>query len=407
MQAPDLFEETFFSLSANKSRSILTILGIVIGIASVITMISVGQGAAQDITGRIESLGTNLLVISPGSGQQAGTIVRGGAGSAETLKISDAEAIRASVPEAELVAPVVNSRKQVIAKGQNTNTSIYGIETNYFTIKAIVVENGSAFTDRQNTSRAKVAVLGPTANTDLFGEGFNSVGQKIKINNQEFTVIGITQAKGGTGFGNADDLIYIPLNTALQYISGSDSLSSINVQVSEAELMTVAQAEIQDLLLQRHRINDPANADFSIVSQADLLSSLSSVSDTLTMLLGAIGGISLIVGGIGIMNMMLTTVTERTREIGLRKSLGATKNDISWQFLAESVALTFIGGIIGIMIGYLASLAVTKFSGINTNITMSSVLIAVGVSGLIGILFGYYPARRAAKMDPIEALRYQ
>jgi len=403
----DLAEETYFSLSANKSRSALTILGIVIGIASVITMISVGQGATKSISSNIESLGTNLLVVQPGSARQAGNIVRGGFGSASSLKIGDAEAIKSTVSNIQLVAPVVSSRKQVTAKGTNTNTSINGIDTNYFTLRSIQIDNGSLITDQQVASRSKVAILGPTTNSDLFGEGANSVGQKIRIGGQEFTVIGTTVAKGGTGFGSSDDLIYIPITTAQQYISGNDSVSNINIEVTSADLMSTVQATVQDLLLQRHRISDPASADFSILNQTDLLSSLSSVAGTLTLLLGAIGGISLVVGGIGIMNMMLTTVTERTREIGLRKSLGADSNDISAQFLAESVALTFIGGVIGIVVGWLASLAIAKFGGLTTVINTFSVALAFGVSALIGIVFGYYPARRAAKLDPIEALRYQ
>jgi len=402
----DLAEETYFSLSANKSRSALTILGIVIGIASVIAMISVGQGATQSISKNIESLGTNLLVVQPGSARQAGNIVRGGSGSASTLTMNDANEIK-TVADIDAVAPTVSSRKQVTAKGLNTNTSINGIDENYFSIKNVVIENGLAITEKNISSRSKVAVLGPTTVIDLFGEGVNPVGQKIRINNQEFSIIGTTVAKGGTGFGSSDDLIYIPITTAQQYITGSQTVNNINIQVSTAEMMTVVQQQVQELLLQRHRISDPLNADFSIMNQADLLSSVSSIAGTMTLLLGAIGGISLLVGGIGIMNMMLTTVTERTREIGLRKSLGATSNDVSAQFLAESVALTFIGGVIGIIVGWLASLAIAKFGGLTTVVNIFSITLSFGVSALIGIVFGYYPARRAARLDPIEALRYQ
>jgi len=403
----DLLEETIFSLSSNKSRSALTILGIVIGIASVIAMISVGQGASQGITDRIQSLGTNLLVVMPGSQRQAGNIVRGGMGSSQSLTLEDAEAVTDNITDITAVAPTVSARKQVAVKGQNTNTSIYGIDTNYFGIKNIDMEVGAAITEQQVKSRAKVAVLGPTTRADLFGEGVNPVGQKIRISSQEFSVIGVTAAKGGTGLGSSDDLIYIPLSTAQQYITGNQSVSNINIQVATEEMMAFVQEQVQSLLLTRHRISDATQADFSIMNQADMLSTMSSVTDTLTMLLGAIGGISLIVGGIGIMNMMLTTVTERTREIGLRKSLGADSGDISAQFLAESVALTFIGGVIGIVVGWFASWMVTKFSGTATTVTSGSVMLAFGVSALIGIVFGYYPARRAAKLDPIEALRYQ
>ncbi|HOX61083.1 MAG TPA: ABC transporter permease [Candidatus Magasanikbacteria bacterium] len=407
MMFSDLLEETLFSLSANKSRSVLTILGIVIGIASVIAMISVGQGASKGITDRIESLGTNLLVVMPGSQRQAGNIVRGGAGSSQTLILADAEAIKAGITDINAVAPTVSARKQVTVKGQNTNTSIYGIETSYFGIKSLEMELGTPITAQQLTSRSKVAILGPTTRDDLFGAGANPVGQKIRIAGQEFSVIGVTVAKGGTGMGSSDDLIYIPLSTAQQYVTGNQSISNINIQVSSADLMTFVQEQIQILLLERHRIVDATKADFSIMNQADMLTTMSSVGDTMTMLLAAIAGISLVVGGIGIMNMMLTTVTERTREIGLRKSLGANSNDISSQFLAESIALTFIGGIIGIVVGWLAAIAITKLSGTTTVMTTWSILLSVGISTLIGVVFGYYPARRAAKLDPIEALRYQ
>jgi len=407
MTISDLFSETFFSLAANKSRSALTILGIVIGIGSVIAMISVGQGTAVNITNRIESLGTNLLVVMPGSQRQSGNIVRGGMGSSQSLTMDDSDAIKSTVQDVAAVAPTVSSRKQVTAKGTNTNTSIYGIDGSYFGIKTIELDLGNAITENQIKSRARIAILGPTARDDLFGMDTNPIGQKIRIGSQEYSVIGVTKAKGGTGFGSSDDLIYIPITTAQQYLTGNQSVSNINIQAVSQDSMTIVQAQVQELLLQRHRIADATGADFSIMNQADMLSAMSSVAGTLTLLLGAIAGISLVVGGIGIMNMMLTTVTERTREIGLRKSLGARNEDISYQFLAESATLTFIGGIIGVAVGFVASWLIGKFGNMATVVTGSSVLLSVGISALIGIVFGFYPARRAAKLDPIEALRYQ
>jgi len=403
----DLFEETYFSLASNKSRSALTILGIVIGIGSVITMISIGQGASQSITSKVESLGTNLLVVMPGRQKSTGSVVRNAMGSSQSLKLSDAKAIAENISDITAVAPTVSTRKQVRLKTANTNTSIYGIDPNYFSLKTIELANGSGITQAHIESNAKVAVLGPTVSDTLCGEDVDCTGQKIKIDSQEFTVVGITEAKGGTGMGSSDDLIYIPLSTAQKYITGNEYLSNINVQVSDASFMDTVETSVQDLLLQRHKISDVDSADFSIMNQADMLSAMTSVTGTLTLLLGAIAGISLLVGGIGIMNMMLTTVTERTREIGLRKSLGANSHDISMQFLTESTALTFIGGIIGIMLGCIAAWLITKLSGTVTAITWTSIILSFGVSALIGIVFGYYPARRASKLNPIDALRYQ
>ncbi|MFH1427834.1 MAG: ABC transporter permease [Patescibacteria group bacterium] len=404
----DLLQETYFALSANKSRSVLTILGIVIGIGSVITMISIGQGAAKNIESNIESLGSNLLVVMPGSQRGIGTAVRGGMGSATTLTLADAQAIDDQVEYAEEVAPTTSSRKQVkTTQGTNTNTSIYGVDESYGRVKNITMEQGNFINNIQVRKVTKVAVVGPTTRDDLFGEGSNPIGQKIRIENLEFTIVGVTASKGGTGFGSSDDLIYIPISTIQRYLTGNDSVNNINIQVSEADLMTLAQDQITSLLLTRHKIADSLQADFNIMNQADILSTATSVTDTLTLLLGAIAGISLLVGGIGIMNMMLTTVTERTREIGLRKALGAKNNNISRQFLMESVALTFIGGVIGIIIGWLAAYAVTKFSGTTTSVTTFSILLAFGVSAAIGTIFGYYPARRAAKLNPIDALRYE
>ncbi len=405
----DLLEETYFSLLSNKARSGLTVLGIIIGIGSVIAMISVGQGSTASIESSIQSLGSNLLMVSPGFQRGVGTQVSSGRGSAQTLKQEDADAIQKEITLVKAVAPELSGRYQVTAKGTNTNASIAGVTAAYPEVRNISVTDGSFISDQNARSLSKVAVLGPTTKSDLFGDIATStvIGSAIRINKIEFKVAGVTRAKGGSGFSNQDDIIFIPLTTAQRFLAGSDYLSTIYVEVADQKSMTAAQEQITSLLLSRHNISDPTLADFSIMNQADIISSVSSVSNTLTILLAAIASISLIVGGIGIMNMMLTTVTERTREIGLRKAIGAKKKDISLQFLTESVMLTFIGGIAGIILGWILSYAVAYFGGMTTMVTSWSVFLAVGVSAAIGIIFGYYPARRAAGLNPIDALRYE
>ena len=405
MITADLLKETFWSLSANKVRSGLTILGIVIGIASVITMVGIGQGAQSSIASSIESIGSNLIVITPGAAR--GTTVSAGRGSAQTLTMDDANAISSGISNVSAVAPEDSGRRQITAKGTNTNTQVIGTVPDYINVRNITVDSGSFFTNQQVTSSAKVAVLGPTARDDLFGTGSNPVGQTIRIKNVDFDVIGVTLTKGGSGFANPDDSIYVPITSSQHFLSGNTFVTTISVAASDQNSMASVQQQITDLLLGRHGISDPLQADFNLVNQADIIATASSVTGTFTMLLASIAGISLLVGGIGIMNMMLTTVTERTREIGLRKAVGIKKVYINMQFLAEAVALTFLGGFIGIVLGLLASLAVTKFGGITTQISSSSILLAFGVSAVVGIVFGFYPARRAANLSPMEALRYE
>ncbi|OGG53834.1 hypothetical protein A2851_01420 [Candidatus Kaiserbacteria bacterium RIFCSPHIGHO2_01_FULL_53_29] len=408
MKLNDIAHETYAALSANKVRSGLTILGIVIGISSVIAMVSIGTGASNTISSSIESLGSNLIQVTPGAQRTQGFGASGGRGGAKTLTNEDADAIATQIADIEAVDAQVSGRYQVTAKGTNTNTSVTGVTSSYPQIRNVEVEEGSFISDTQNSSASKVAVLGPTTRDDLFGEGATGiVGQAVRINGMEFKVIGITVGKGGTGFQNQDDIIFIPARSAQRYLSGDQYLTTIAVQASTPEAMTQVQADVTALLLDRHHISDVALADFSVLNQNDILSTASSITSTLTYLLAAIGGISLLVGGIGIMNMMLTTVTERTREIGLRKAIGAKKSDIRAQFLAEAIALTVIGGIIGIALGWLISFAVNLTGLVTTSVSLSSVLLAFGVSAITGIVFGYYPARRAAELNPIEALRYE
>jgi putative ABC transport system permease protein len=332
--------------------------------------------------------------------------VSAGRGTAKSLTLEDARVL-ASVPGVSAVTSEVSGRHQITASSLNTNTTVDGVSENYPVVRNMQIDQGSFFTDEQSAQLAKVAVLGPTAATDLFTDPTQAVGQKIRINGQPFTVIGVTVAKGGNGFGSQDDMVFVPLLTAQRLLSGDSYLTTIDIQATDANVMTQVQNDVTNLLLQQHKISDPANADFSVLNQADILATASSITGTFTILLAAIGGISLLVGGIGIMNMMLTTVTERTREIGLRKAIGATRSDINSQFLTEAICLTLIGGIIGIALGWAISYGINLSGLVKTSISLTSVLLAFGVSAAIGVVFGYYPARRAARLNPIDALRYE
>lgn len=408
MNLQDTLEETYTALSSNKTRSGLTVLGIVIGIASVIALVSIGQGAQSSISASIQSIGSNLLSITPGAQKSAGGFgASGGRGGAKTLTLDDASAISNQVQNVKAVAGEVSGRYQIVGSGTNTNTSVDGVSASYAEIRNVQVADGSFISDEQGLSLSKVAVLGPTVVSDLIATGTEPVGQIVRINGLQFKVIGVTVAKGGSGFGSQDDMIFIPVQTAQRFLSGNSYLTTIDVQATSADVMTQLQNDVTSLLLDRHHISDPTVADFSVLNQADILASASSITTTLTMLLGAIAGISLLVGGIGIMNMMLTTVTERTREIGLRKAIGARNADISTQFLIEATALTVVGGIIGIALGSAISFVVNATGIVTTSVSFSAIALSFGVSAIIGIVFGWYPARRAATLNPIEALRYE
>ncbi|MEI6296740.1 MAG: ABC transporter permease [bacterium] len=407
MKLIDLFQETYSALSANKIRSGLTMLGIVIGIGSVIAMVAIGQGAQNSIQSSIQSIGSNLLVIQPGAQRGPGMTVSAGRGTAKSLKISDVTAIEKAVTLAKGVAPEINKRYQVTAKGTNTNTTINGITPPYSMVRNIEVDTGTFITDQNVKSGSKVAVLGPTTRNDLFGVDSDPIGQTVRISKMDFKVIGVMKAKGGSGMGSQDDVIYIPISTAQRYLSGDEYVTSINVSAESADVMTEIQNQITDILITEHHIKDPTVLDFNIMNQADIVASASTITTTLTYLLSAIAGISLVVGGIGIMNMMLTTVTERTREIGLRKAIGAKRRDIELQFLIEAIMLTFTGGFMGILLGWIASYGITYTGILQASVSLNSVLLAFGVSAGIGIIFGYYPAYRAARLNPIQALRYE
>ncbi|MBP6888127.1 MAG: ABC transporter permease [Candidatus Pacebacteria bacterium] len=406
MNFKDILTETLSGLTANKGRSLLTVLGIVIGIASVIIVLAVGNGAKASIESRISSLGTNLLTVSPGAGGSRAGTVSVGRGVSASLKEADVEALLEEKILFSHVSPEVSKRTQVIGGEGNTNTQVYGVTPVYQSVKSLEMAQG-VFFDETLSRFAKVVILGPTTRDDLFGVNEEVIGKTVRIGSARFTVIGVTVPKGGTGFGSQDDRVYMPLDTAQQYIIGSKSLSSISISVSDSERMTEAQNKAKEILMLSRNIKEEDSVDFSIFNQADLAETASSITGTLTALLGSVAGISLIVGGIGIMNMMLTTVRERTREIGLRKAIGAKKGDISKQFLLEAIALTIFGGLVGVTIGITVSLLFSLSGLIAASVTVGPILLAFGVSATTGIVFGYYPAKKASELNPIEALRYE
>lgn len=402
MRLTDIANETYSALSANKARSGLTMLGIIIGIASVIALVSIGNGAKASIQSSIEGLGSNLLTILPGVVQPGRGVVSSGRGSAQTLKNADADLL-ATLDGVAAVSPEDTRRFQIVADGNNTNTTVNGATSAYATVHNTDVAEGSFISDANDRSIGRQAVIGATVATDLFADQ-DPIGKTIRINKVNFTVIGLLTAKGGAGFTGPDDMVFVPLSTMQKILSGDDYLSTISVSVTDKNQMNVVKDAATNALLDQHHV---ADADFSIISQEDILGTLSTVINTFTLFLAAIASISLLVGGIGIMNMMLTTVTERTKEIGLRKAIGAKRADINLQFLSEAVMLTFIGGFFGVVLGWLISFIVTSTGIVATQVSLSSVLLAFGVSAGIGIIFGYYPARRAGMLNPIDALRYE
>jgi len=403
----ELFQESSSTLTVNKLRTGLAVLGIVIGIGSVITLISLGQSSQKSVENQIQSLGANLITISPGS--QNNGAVRSAVGSSTTLTGADADAIKTStsITTVAKVSPEYGARAQVTAGRNNTNTQVTGVTPTYADVHKIAVSSGVFISQQDQVGIARVTVLGPQVASTLFGDTVDPIGQTLRINGQVLKVIGVTAAKGGAGFQNPDDAISVPLSTAQKVLFGADHLTSISLEAKSQDVMTTAQDEVGYLLLTRHRLSTPDQADFRMFSQNDILNTASQVTGTFTSLLGGVAAISLLVGGIGIMNIMLVTVTERTREIGLRQALGAKKKIIIGQFLMEAVLLTVIGGIIGMILGVGVSILLSKVLNMPFVVNPSSILLALTVSGAIGIIFGWYPARQAAKLQPIEALRYE
>ncbi|HBP66005.1 MAG TPA: multidrug ABC transporter substrate-binding protein [Desulfosporosinus sp.] len=393
------------ALRANKLRSALTMLGMIIGVAAVIAMVGIGNGATASITSQIQGLGSNLLTISSGQSNTGG--VKGGAGSSSSLSMTDVSKIKID-SAVKAVAPVASTNAQLVIGKGNTSTTITGTTQDYATIKSVTLTSGRYITTEDVDSSARVAVLGPTVVTNLFGDANASViGQVIKVNNVPFQVIGVTTATGSTGFQSSDDMITAPITTVQARLIGKKTVRNILVSASSADLMQMAQNEITTTLHKAHKIAAGKTDDFTVQNQADTLATMTGITQTLTMLLGGIAGISLLVGGIGIMNIMLVSVTERTREIGIRKAIGAKSRDILMQFLIEAVVLSVLGGGIGIAIGYGGSSLAGQALKMSTSISPTSVLVAFCFSAAIGIIFGVFPARKAAAMDPIDALRYE
>ena len=399
------FSMAFTALLANKMRSLLTMLGIIIGVGAVIAMVSVGMGVKSDVVNSISSLGSNMLIVSPGSTNRGG--VRGAAGSRTNLKYDDAKAIKEKIKNIDFVSPSVSRSYQIVYGNQNWNSSVMGVTPEYMSIRSLEVSTGSFVSESDNNKRNRVAVIGSTVATNLFGTT-NPVGQNIRVNNQPFKVIGVLESKGQSSMGqDQDDVVIVPLTTAMERLMAMDYVSSVNIQVSDANKMDQVQEDIEVLLRQRHKIIGGKEDDFNVRNMTSLMETMSQTTTMLTILLGSIAGISLVVGGIGIMNIMMVSVTERTREIGIRKALGATFQNIMMQFLIESVVIGVIGGIIGIGMGCGLSMLVGKFGNFTTVITPLPVLVSFSFSVGIGLFFGIYPARKAAKLDPIEALRYK
>ncbi len=398
----------FRALTMNKLRSALTMLGIVIGVASVIATVAIGSGATQRIQDQIASIGSNIIIIIPGSTSSSG--VRLGTGNAVTLSEADAREIPVQCPDVELTAPYVRGSAQVVSGNNNWATQIYGVTPDYLTIRQLSVSDGAEFTQQDVDSATKVAVLGKTPVDNLFG-GADPIGQVIRIKNVPFTVVGVLTPKGQSSQGqDQDDVILLPISSAKRKVIGvssanADAVNTIMMQAKSAGVIQAAQDEAQALLRQRHHLQASEADDFSIRNLQELFAAQEASASIMAVMLAAIASVSLVVGGIGIMNIMLISVRERTREIGLRQAIGAKTRDILTQFLVEAITLSIAGGIVGIILGIGASTLISRLAGWATTVGPGAVMLAVFFSALVGISFGYYPARKAAYLDPIEALR--
>ncbi len=419
MRVVDALRSALQSLVTNKLRSALTMLGVIIGVSSVIAMVAIGNGAQESVQRSVLSLGSNLVTVSPGNLSDQG--VRG-AGAQAALTYDDCKAITPeSVPTAVAVSCEQNQgRVNLTAAGKTWSAPVVGVSAGYTKVRDWNVADGEFFSESDLRLNSQVAVLGSATATNLFEDaspigrsiqlrfGFGDGGGDKRVRILNFRVVGVLESKGQAfGFFNRDDQVFVPVTTGQRVLFGNQRLSSIVLKAESADSMPETVQQVNDVMLVRHRIADPANADFTVANQNDTLAALGNITGTFTLLLGAIGGISLLVGGIGIMNIMLVSVTERTREIGIRKAVGARRRDILTQFLIESIALTGAGGSVGILLGSLISWIVESQTGILALVTVATVGVAVGVSVAVGILFGLYPALRAARLHPIQALRYE
>jgi putative ABC transport system permease protein len=405
MRVDSTFKIAFRALRRNKLRSVLTALGIIIGVGAVIAMVSIGNGAKAQVEQQIASLGENVILIFSGSVTSSG--IRTGWGGAGTLKIEDAQAIRREVPSVIAVSEEVVSTSQVSAGNQNWFTRVYGESPEYFDIRQWPLSDGAIFTPQDVRSANKVCVIGRTTASQVFGSE-NSIGQILRIKGVPFLVTGVLTPKGLSPQGtDQDDIVIMPYTSAMKRVIGGSTLRGINVQVASPNDIAPAQQQIIELLRQRHNIRAGRDDDFTVRNQQEIAETATATSRVMTLLLGAIASVSLIVGGIGIMNIMLVSVTERTREIGVRLAVGAHGRDILTQFLIEAVTLSVIGGVIGILLGLGASHMLSAFAHWPTLISIPSIIAAFFVSAAVGIFFGFYPAREAARLDPIEALRYE
>jgi len=391
-------------LRANKLRAMLTMLGIIIGVGAVIAMVSIGMGVQDKVQTSIAGLGSNLLVVTPGAAKTGGS--RQAAGSSITLNEKDALAIAQEVLNVNLVAPAVSRQYQVVFGNQNWTTNVQGTTPDIMGVRNYNLEDGVFFTTQDVETRARVAVLGKTVADSLFNGG-SPVGQTIRINNAPFQVIGVLEAKGESAGGNQDDTVIIPLKTAQERLMGINYVQNINIQATGTDVINQAQEDVTALLRTRHKLIGATPDDFTVRNMVAVMATADETTSMITALLGVVAGLSLLVGGIGIMNIMLVSVTERTREIGIRKALGARYNNILLQFLIEAVVISVTGGLLGIALGIGASYAVSAIAGWKTIISSLAIVAAFGFSVMIGLFFGIYPARKAALLDPIDALRYE